>query len=58
MWMLDHRDCYQQIQSHPSAIFPSGSSRTIAQMLRAYVVMGAGNLAEEMVRLAAMLTGG
>jgi hypothetical protein len=26
------------------------------EMLRAYVVMGAGNLAEEMVRLAAMLT--
>ena len=25
-------------------------------MLRAYVVMGAGNLADEMVRLAAMLT--
>jgi phage gp37-like protein len=26
------------------------------EMLRAYVVMGAGNLAEEMVRLSAMLT--
>jgi len=40
----------------PTCDLPERLVTHYREMLRAYVVMGAGNLAEEMVRLAAMLT--
>lgn len=42
--------------SHPQSDLPERLVTHYREMLRAYVVMGAGNLAEEMVRLAGMLT--
>ncbi len=50
---------FQNAQSairNPQSAIPERLVKHYREMLRAYVVMGAGNLAEEMVRLAAMLT--